>query len=418
MKEKVELRNLFLYCAGKTVSIFGTSIYSFALGLYVLKLTGSGLSFAVTLILGIIPMIIINPFAGVIADKFNKKTIVISMDLLNGILLVSVYLLCMKVELTLSLIYATTFLLTVFTTFFGVGMEAAKPNIVSEKRLMSINSISKIIDSISSILGPMLGGMVFAIFDIKTFIIINGISFILSGLSMLFIDFKLSNDKVAVSEKIHVMRDIKDGFQYLVGKKNILSLFILLISMNFFLGFAVTVPLPYIINTVLKLGSREFGMIEGAFAVGMIVGALFVKKVTARFSYSILLKYLCFALSLFMVISGIPVMFGNIQLDSLVYTVVYCVIMFFFGLSVAFIDIPLAYFMQREIPDEYRGRVMSIGISIGKTMLPLAMILAGVLLGLVPAYVMPVAGGILFLLFNLRPSGKINIEITSERVGT
>jgi MFS family permease len=413
-----EIRNLFLYSAGKTVSIFGTAIYSFALGLYVLKLTGSGLSFAITLILGIIPMIIINPFAGVIADKFNKKTIVVSMDLLNGILLITVYLLCMKVELTLGIIYATTFLLTVFTTFFGVGMEAAKPNIVSEKRLMSINSISKIIDSISSILGPMLGGMVFAIFDIKTFIIINGISFILSGLSMLFIDFRLSNDKIAVSEKIHVLNDIKDGFHYLVGKKNILSLFILLISMNFFLGFAVTVPLPYIINTVLNLGSREFGMIEGAFPVGMIIGALYVKKVTARISYSTLLKYLSFTLSVFMVLSGIPVMLENFHLDSIFYTSVYCVIMFIFGLSVAFIDIPLAYFMQKEIPDEYRGRVMSIGISIGKTMLPLAMILAGVLLGLVPAYVMPVAGGILFLLFNLRPSAKINIEITSERVGT
>ena len=56
---------------------------------------------------------------------------------------------------------------------------------------MSINSISKIIDSVSLILGPMLGGIVFAVLDIKIFIIINGISFILSGISILFIHFKL-----------------------------------------------------------------------------------------------------------------------------------------------------------------------------------------------------------------------------------
>lgn len=418
MKEKRERRNLILYSTGKTISIFGTSIYSFALSLYVLKLTGSGLSFAVTLILGIIPMIIMNPFAGVIADKFNKKTIVVTTDLLNGILLISVYLICMKYELTLGIIYATTFLLTVFTTFFGIGMEAAKPNIVSEKRLMSINSISKIIDSVSSILGPMLGGIVFAILDIRMFIIINGISFIFSGLSMLLIDFKLYHHQAESSGKIHVMNDIKEGFQYLVGKKNIMSLFILLISMNFFLGFAVTVPLPYIINTVLKLGAKEFGIIQGAFPVGMIIGALFVKKVTARVSFSALLKYLSFTLAIFMVLSGIPVMLQVAPMGSSAYTAVYCVIMFIFGLAVAFIDIPLAYFMQKEIPDEYRGRVMSIGISIGKTMLPLAMILAGVLLNYLPAYIMPVAGGFLFLLFNMRPSAKINIEITSESVGT
>ncbi|MBL2323067.1 MFS transporter, partial [Klebsiella pneumoniae] len=87
--------------------------------------------------------------------------------------------------------YTTTFLMTVFTTFFGIGLEAAKPNIVSKERLMSLNSISKIIDSISLILGPMLGGIVFAVFDMKTFIIINGISFILSAISILFINFKL-----------------------------------------------------------------------------------------------------------------------------------------------------------------------------------------------------------------------------------
>ncbi len=93
---KKEMKNLFLYSTGKTISIFGTAIYNFALGLYVLKQTGSALSFAVTLILGIIPMVIINPFAGVIADKVNKKTLVVLMDFLSGILLISVYILCMN----------------------------------------------------------------------------------------------------------------------------------------------------------------------------------------------------------------------------------------------------------------------------------------------------------------------------------
>ena len=69
-----ELRNICLYSIAKTVSLFGSSIYSFALGLYVLQITGSALNFAITLILGTIPMIVMNPFAGVIADKVDKKT--------------------------------------------------------------------------------------------------------------------------------------------------------------------------------------------------------------------------------------------------------------------------------------------------------------------------------------------------------
>ncbi|KFN03883.1 putative membrane protein [Bacillus clarus] len=157
-KDYKEVKNIYLYSIGKTVSIFGTSICNFALGLYVLQMTGSALSFTVTLVLGIIPMIIINPFAGVIVDKVNKKKLVVFMDILSGILLIVVYIVSTKYELNLLIIYITTFFMTVFTTFFGIGLEAAKPNIVSENMLMSINSISKIIDSISSILGPMLGG--------------------------------------------------------------------------------------------------------------------------------------------------------------------------------------------------------------------------------------------------------------------
>lgn len=417
-KNRTEIKNLLLYSTGKGVSIFGTAIYQFALGLYVLKLTGSALSFAVTLILGIIPMIIINPFAGVIADKFNKKKLIVSMDLLNGILLILVYVLSHIYGLNLWLIYVTTFLMTVFTTFFGVGLEAAKPNMVSDRMLMNINSISRIIDSVSSIMGPMLGGVVFALFDIRTFIIINGITFILSGLSMLFINFNLfqhQTNKEKPAGKIQFMNDIKEGFQYLLERKNIMNLFLRLISLNFFLGFAITVPLPYIINTVLELGSKEFGIIQAVLPIGMIVGAIFVKKITVRISYPILLNYLSFTLSVLMTISGIPVLLKSFQLNPNFYFTFYCVVMFLVGLVVSLIDIPFSYIIQKEIPDDYRGRVLSIGISIAKTMLPLAMVTSGVLLNLIPSYFIPVVGGLLFLLLNMRSSNKPEMKLLSVK---
>ncbi|AZU61618.1 MFS transporter [Neobacillus mesonae] len=416
-KNELELRNLYLYSAGKTVSSFGTTIYQFALGLYVLKQTGSALSFALTLILGIIPMIIINPFAGVLADKINKKRLVVSMDFVNGMLFISVYLLSQFFGLSLFLIYSTTFLMTVFSTFFGVAIEAGKPNIVSEQNLMRINSISKIIDSVSSITGPMLGGIVFAIFDIKTFIIITGITFILSGVSLLFIQFDLFKRKImdhVPSKKIQFLKDIKDGLSYLIQRKNIMKLFVLLISLNFFLGFSITIPMPYIINTVLKLGPKEFGVIQAAFPVGMIIGAMVVKKVIKNISYSLLLKYISFSLSFLLIIAGIPLLFGELKLIPGFYLTFYCSVMFLLGVAVALIDIPIAFIMQKEIPDEYRGRVLSIGISIAKTMLPAAMITAGVLLNHIPAYALPIGGGILFLLFNIGSPTRAQIELTQK----
>ncbi|WP_242268551.1 MFS transporter [Bacillus cereus group sp. BfR-BA-01408] len=416
-KRNQELRNICLYSIAKTVSLFGSSIYSFALGLYVLQITGSALNFAITLILGTIPMIVMNPFAGVIADKVDKKKLVVCMDVLSGCLLITVYILSSYYGLNLFIVYTTTFLMTVFTTFFGIGLEAAKPNIVSKERLMSLNSISKIIDSISLILGPMLGGIVFAVFDMKTFIIINGISFILSAISILFINFKLCeqyiNEECSI-RKIKFIKDIKEGYSYLMERESLKNTFCILISLNFFLGFAVTVPLPYIINTVLNLSSKQFGMIQGTFPVGMIIGAMVVKKITDRFSYSYLLKKLSSMLSVIMIISGIPVLFKSFEVNDFVFVITYCVIMFFLGLMIALIDIPLIYFMQREIPVEYRGRVLSIGLSIGKMMQPIALALSGLLLNHIPAYTLPIGGGIVFLILNQVYSNKLNLEIHSK----
>ncbi|EJS54662.1 MFS transporter [Bacillus cereus] len=416
-KSNQELKNICLYSIAKTISIFGSSIYSFALGLYVLQITGSALNFAITLILGTIPMIVMNPFAGVVADKVDKKKLVVCMDLLSGCLLITVYILSSNYGLNLFIIYTTTFLMTVFTTFFGIGLEAAKPNIVSKERLMSINSISKIIDSVSLILGPMLGGIVFVVFDIKIFIIINGISFILSGISILFIHFKLFDFNIneeCSKRRINFIKDIKEGFSYLIEKESLKNTFRILISLNFFLGFAVTVPLPYIINTVLNLSSKQFGIIQGTFPVGMIIGAILVKKITDRFSYSYLLKKLSSMLAVFMIISGIPVLFKSFEVNDFVYVITYCVVMFFLGLIIALIDIPLIYFMQKEIPDKYRGRVLSIGLSLGKMMLPIAMALSGLLLNYIPAYTIPIVGGIVFLILNKAYSNKLNLEIHSK----
>ncbi|PER00986.1 MFS transporter [Bacillus cereus] len=427
-KRNQELRNICLYSIAKTVSLFGSSIYSFALGLYVLQITGSALNFAITLILGTIPMIVMNPFAGVIADKVDKKKLVVCMDVLSGCLLITVYILsgCLLITvyilsnyygLNLFIIYTTTLLMTVFTTFFGIGLEAVKPNMVTKERLMSINSISKIIDSISLILGPMLGGIVFAILDIKTFIIINGISFILSAISILFINFKLCeqniNEECSIRE-INFIEDIKEGYSYLLERKSLKNTFSILISLNFFLGFAVTVPLPYIINTVLNLNSKQFGMIQGTFPIGMIVGAILVKKITDCFSYSYLLKKISFMLAIFMIVSGIPVLFKPIVVNNLVYVTTYCMIMFFLGFMIAQIDIPLMYFMQNEIPEEYRGRVLSIGLSLGKIMQPIALAISGLLLNFIPAYTLPIAGGIVFFTLNKILANKLNLEIHSK----
>ncbi len=399
---KRETSNLFLFSMGKLVSIFGASIYTFAIGLYVLNITKSGLSFATTLILGTIPMVLLNPIAGVIADRFNKKIIVVLADLLNGIFLIILYFISSIYGMNLIMIYTSTFIMTIITTFFGISMEAAKPNMVSEKMLMNINSISKVIDSVSAILGPMIGGLIFALIDIRYFIIMCGISFVLSGISEMFIDFEFNCKKEdEPNVKMDFIRDIREGVKYMIERRSLVIMLGILIVLNFFLGFSITVPLPFILNNVLELSSTCFGIIQGAFPVGMIIGAVLVKRIMDKIPYEKLLMNMSIVLSICMILIGVPVIFMNAGFSETIYLLYYGVTAIILGTAISFIDIPIMYLLQSLVPDEYRGRVLSIGMSVVKIILPIALIISGTLLNTAPPYLMPITGGILLLLFNI-----------------
>ena len=417
-KNRKEISNLVLFSLGKFVSVFGTSVYTFAIGLYVLKVTGSGLSFAVTLGFGLVATIIFNPIGGAMADRFDKKKIVVAMDLLNGLLFITVYFISLIYDLNLITIYLSTFLTTVFTTIFGISFETAKPNIISDKNLMSINSISRIIESISSILGPILGGLIFAFIDIQSFIFVNGISFIFSSISEVFIDFKY-NYTAKNKEEINTgfINDIKEGFKYIINRKDIIGICSVFISLNFFISFSVTVPLPFIINNVLKLSSREFGIIQSSFPIGMILGAILVKKVIKKVSYNKLLVFMSALLSGSMVLLGVPLLLINIRLNNINYLLYYSLIMIIFGIAISLIDIPIIYILQKIIPDEFRGRVLSISMSAGKIISPIALILSGFLLNKIPSYILPITGGILLLVINIitiKISRIIDLDINSN----
>ncbi|MDW7660206.1 MAG: MFS transporter [Bacillota bacterium] len=265
---KKEIRNINLFTSGKAVSILGSSIYSFAISLYVLKITGSALNFATTLMLSVVPMVIISPIAGVIADKVPKKWLVVGMDLANGLLFTLLYLYSINVTLSLPIIYASTVLLNVFTTFFGIGMEAAKPSLVTSEKLIKLNSLSKLIDSSAAILGPVVGGIVFALVDIRLFILFNAFSFVFSAITEWFIDYNFNSDDAEETDATDVKttgfaNDLKEGWQFFSRNKSILELFFVFVSLNFLLGFSVNVPAPYIINQMLKMPSSSFGIING-----------------------------------------------------------------------------------------------------------------------------------------------------------
>lgn len=392
-----EVKNMVLFSFGKFSSVFGTSIYTFAIGLYVLSVTSSGLSFALNLMLSVIPMLIVTPIAGILSDRFDRRKIFISMDLLNSILLIGAYFWTLNYGLNLGMIYALTLVMSFFTSIFSIAIESAIPNMVESEKLMKINSLSRIIDSGSSILGPVLGGLIFAFVDIRFFLLLNGITFLFSATSEYFIKLKVSKVGSDSIEE-NIIESMKSGLEYLKKSKLILRLIAVFIIFNFSFAFAVVVPLPYIINNILNLSPAAYGNIQAFLPVGMIVGAVIINILSKKIRYEQILMLTSIGVGTLVIGLGIPLLSQGFSEGG--YTVYYSVLMGLIGLFISFVDIPVMNILQLEIEESFRGRVLSVVITIVKVIAPLAFLASGFLLSFIPAYIICFIGGSVLIIGN------------------
>lgn len=212
-----EKKNIWLLIAGMGVSRIGTLAFSFAIGLYILTITGSSMSFAVSMVLSAVPRILVSPLSGIVADKYSKKTIVVLGDILSGLVVLALLL---QQEVSVLSLYVAIASLSVLNTFFSTAITASLPNLVKDDNLMKLNSSFEVFRSLAAIFGPMLGGLLFGFGTLKWIIIINGVSFILSGLSEMFIDFKFNSKMIQSDEP--GKKSFKEVWTYLKVEKFLL----------------------------------------------------------------------------------------------------------------------------------------------------------------------------------------------------
>lgn len=384
-----------LFCIGKFISVFGTATYTFATGIYILKLTGSALGFATNLILSTIPMLIISPFAGVMADRLNKKKLVVSADLLNGLFILLIYFLSLYRGLSVSLIYFSTIIITTLTTLFDFSMESAKPDLVADNQLIKINTVGKIIDSLSSILAPVIGGIIFSFFNIQTFILMNGLSFILSSLIEVLMNFDFNRK---ASKKVHqnklYIEEIKDGLRYLIHQKNIVQLLFIFILYNLTISFSLTVPLPYLLNNVLNLSLSSYGIIQGCLPIGIILGSLLVPKIMENYKENEIFFKAGTVLSILMLLISTPGLLLKLNVNELTYISLFIMIVFLLGICYSILDIPFICIMQTHIDEDYRARSLSIVMCIIKIVVPISYALSGTLLEIINPYIITLTGAL------------------------
>ncbi len=372
-------RNFWLFAFGRFVSQLGWAVQDVALPLYVLDKTHSGGMMTLFVLAEMLPVLIVMPFAGVIGDRYNRKWLMVGFDLARGVLLFGVlafHLLGIYQLLLVQVVMGT------MSAFFGAATNAMFPDLVEPDELERANSIAGSSNILARLIGPALGGMIYAVGGIALALLINAVSFFGSGLFEMMIRYEWKTRELESASQ--VVRDIKEGLHFLRSSRYLMTI------MTFALFMAAlgqpfgAVVMPYAFREVLKFSSQQFGLLESAFMGGMLVGNLIIAvkvgKKAGKYLFTALFLSGLMILAFMWVISP----FANLTRDQAFIALV--VIGAAWGAVEAFVNVPLNSKIQRAIPTELRGRVMSALIVLMNVSGPLGLTLIGPLLDRYPAW--------------------------------
>jgi MFS family permease len=401
--QKTENLNIRLFLGAKLISLFGTRIYSFALALYILKITGSGTSFALSILMGTVPGIVLSPFAGMVADRIDRKKMTIFLDIVSGLAVFALLFVSSIYGLKIVFIYATTFTLSVVNTFYDIALQSSMPNLVTDKLLTRINSYSMSVSSTASILCPIIGGAVYGIVPINIFLVINALSFFVSSFAEVFIDFNLNKKQPEVPQAPAKMgikstiEDIREVFNFLKDKKALMAVLKYAFLINFF-GNAVGAAAPFILNNIVKVESYQYGIINGAASVGMLVTSIILGKLPEKEKKKGSLVLGIFMFGIITAAYGIPTLNGLRGIGLFVWFIYFILISVVEGVFGVIINVPFGVMLQRLTPDNLRGRVNGVFGTLVMGITPIAVILSGILIDTIPAYILTSVCGIALII--------------------
>ena len=377
MKEKSTLfkRDFILVVIGQIISLFGNAILRFALPLYLLRETGSSALFGMVTACSFAPMVVLSMIGGVLADRVNKRNIMVGLDFCTAVLILIFYLSLGKLP-TVPLFIAVLMLLYGISGTYQPSVQASIPLLVSSEKLMAGNAVINQVNTLSGLLGPVIGGIMFGMWGIYPILILSIGCFAFSAVMEIFIHIP-HEKRVRESSILTVVgNDLKESYQFVKTEKPIFFSVVFLISIfNLILSSVMIVGTPILITQVLKMSDTMYGFTQGALALGGLCGgiltAAIAEKLKLKNSYSLLL--VCAASVALMGISlvfHIPAILSYWAITLMSFTAM--------GASTLFV-VQIYTMVQEQTPPQLVGKIMAALISIAMCGQPIGQAIYGVL---------------------------------------
>jgi len=382
-------RNIILFLSGQTLSLFGSALVQYAIMWYITLTTQSGIMMTLYIICGFIPTFLLSPFAGVWADRFNRKNLIMIAD--GMIAFVTLIL-----AVTFMLGYEAMWLFFVIAAVraLGAGIQtpavgAILPQIVPQDKLTRVNGINGSIQAIIMFVAPIVSAGLLTSASIEIILFIDVVTAAIA-ISTLFFFLKIPlHKKASESHQTGYLEDFKEGLRY-IGQHAFLKTFFIFFAIFFVLMAPAAFLTP--LQTTRTFGGAEWSLtaIEIAFSIGMMVGGAiiaswggFKNKVYTMTIASLIMALCTIALGL------TPVFW------------IYLVFMGIFGVAMPIFNTPTTVMLQEKVDPNYLGRIFGVFGMISTSMMPIGMLIFGPLADVVQIEWLLIATGLLMVILTI-----------------
>ncbi|MDD2295608.1 MAG: MFS transporter [Eubacteriales bacterium] len=376
-------KQTILFLTSQTVSLFGSTLVQYAILWHITLETQSGVMMTLSIVCGFLPAFFVSPFAGIWADRYDRKKLIVAADALIALVTLIIALLLLGGHESFWLLF-----LAMGIRSFGTGVQtpavnAFLPQIVPADQLLRVNGINGSIQSLITLSSPVASGALMSLVTLdKIFLIDVGTAGIAIVILLLFLRVP-AHAKAFHLEQTSYWKDLQEGFRYIGGNGFVKRSFI-----HCAVYFILIAPLAFL--TPLQV-ARSFGpdvwrltVIEVTFSLGMMAGGLFIAA-WGGFSnrlHTIAVSSLVTAGCTFAL--GWPMSF-----------VVYSVLMGILGLAMLMFQTPFTVLLQEKVDGDYMGRVFGVLGMLSSSLMPLAMLIFGPLADRIPIERLLIATGAL-----------------------
>ena len=358
-------RSFWLLLLGQAVSVLGDQCWFVAMPWLVLELTGSAVDTGLTRALEWLPYILFALVAGVLIDRWNRRRLLIGIEIGRALCLLTIPALAWLGVLQVWQLFVIAFVLSSLDVFFNVGLPAVVPGIVSKELLTQANSLMESAFSLTAIIGlPLMGGLV-AIIGAPAVLAFDGFSFVFSLVVLLILRFPPPPATAKTLSRRQFWSDIGEGLGF-IWRERVMRSIASLNFLNNLTNASLLILSVYYLKEVLNLPGEVYGLVLSSAAFGTFLGALFNVRLVRRVGHGN-------AVVLGLVLGIAPFLVYSLTSQWLLLALGH----FFFGMALIYININTNVIRQTVVDPEMLGRVIGSARMLAYTSLPLGCILAG-----------------------------------------